>query len=97
MKPNKGTKTMTKNKTYTIQINESQRELISRALNHLYEVDIPYHHDLNINGTDDVDITEDELSEKGRTLRYLYKMFHCDSLEQDGGLFSGDTLNGLCL
>ena len=91
-------------KSYTIQINESQRELISRALDHLYEVDIEFHEDLITDKFTDPDGlgTEfskdlDELTDKGKDLYYLYKMFGTDELEQDGGLFSGDTLNGLCL
>ena len=80
-------------KTYQIKISEQQRELISRALNHMYEVDIEFHEDLaqDIEGADKLVLTE-----KGKDLEYLYKMFHCDHLEQDGGLISGDTLNGLC-
>lgn len=79
-------------KTYQILINEQQRELISRALNHLYEVDIEFHEDLaqDIEGEPKLVLTE-----KGKDLEYLYKMFGDDSLEQDGGLFSGDTLNGI--
>ena len=65
---NKGTKTMTQTKTYQIQINESQRELISRALNNLSEVDIESHEDLaqDIEGEPKLILTE-----KGTNLEYL--------------------------
>lgn len=83
--------------TYNIQINETQRELISRALDHLYEVDIEFHEDLVIGEVDSMTITQEQLTEKGKDLYNLYKMFGTDTLEKDGGLLSNGTLNGLTL
>ena len=71
-------------------------------MDHLFEVDVEIHDDLvSDTFTDSCAVTDfvalAEYTEKGKDLYYLYKMFSTDDLEKDGGLFSGDTLNGLCL
>lgn len=80
--------------SYQIVIDEEQRELISRALNHMYEADIEFHEDLakDIEGEEKLVLTE-----KGKVLLFLYNTFHCDNVNTDKGLTMGNIMHGLCL